>query len=73
MDYNYSVRNNIDGYTAARKTSTAMLELRERIDFMLSVIATPDELGDVADAIEGTLGGLGYSFFWNGEVPYLDD
>ena len=64
MDYTMTIENKNDGYKRTNVTNTTMLEIRERINFMLDSIATPDELGGIELGLEELMEDYGYSFRW---------
>lgn len=64
MDYTMTIENKHDGYKRMNVTNTTMLEIRERINFMLDSIATPDELGGIELGLEELMEDYGYSFHW---------
>lgn len=67
MKYTMTVKNERDNYTRQTETNTAMLEARERINFMLDSIATPDELLGIEAGIEELFEDYGYSFRFENE------
>lgn len=67
MKYTMTAKNERDNYTRQTKTNTAMLEARERINFMLDSISTPDELFGIETGIEELFEDYGYSFRFENE------
>lgn len=67
MKYTMTAKNERDSYTRQTKTNTAMLEARERINFMLDSISTPDELLGIEMGIEELFEDYGYSFRFENE------
>lgn len=67
MKYTMTAENKNDGYRQTLMTDTSMMEARERINFMLECIATPDELIYVQENMESIFEELGYSFTWESQ------
>lgn len=64
MRHTFIAENKKDGFARTCNTSSTMIESRERINFMLDCIATPDELAYVEENMETIFEELGYSFTW---------
>ena len=67
MRHTFTAENKKDGFARTCNTNSTMIETRERINFMLECIATPDELIYVQENMETILEELGYSFTWESQ------